>query len=336
VIDQIILEDVERIKSGLRREDFEGKRVLVTGGAGFIGGWLCDVLTNFDAEIACLDNLSTGKMKSIDHLLKKPKFKFINEDVCTFKSDVKYDYVLHLASRASPEEYQQHPIETMQANSLGSYNMLELARKQDATILFASTSEVYGDAQVVPTPESYWGNVNPIGPRSCYDEGKRFAEALFMAYHREYQLDMKVARIFNSYGPRIRADGPYARVVSRFITQALANQPITVYGDGTQTRSFCYITDTALGILLLLINQKAKGEIVNIGNSEEITILELAKKIKRLIKSTSSLTFHAMPEDDPTRRCPDVSRAERLLGWKPKIGLEQGLVRTIRWFKKNA
>lgn len=336
MIEQIILEDVERIKGGLRRGDFEGKRVLVTGGAGFIGGWLCDVLTNFGAEIACLDNLSTGKMKNIDHLLKKPEFKFINEDVCTFKSDVKYDYVLHLASRASPEEYQQHPIETMQANSLGSYNMLGLARKQDATVLLASTSEVYGDAQVVPTPESYWGNVNPIGPRSCYDEGKRFAEALFMAYHREYGLDMKVARIFNSYGPRIRADGPYARVVSRFISQALANQPITVYGDGTQTRSFCYITDTALGILLLLINQKAKGEIVNIGNSEEISILELAKKIKRLIKSTSSLTLHAMPEDDPTRRCPDISRAERLLGWKPKIGLEQGLVRTIRWFKKNA
>lgn len=336
MIDQIILEDVERIKGDLRGGDFEGKRVLVTGGAGFIGGWLCDVLMSFDAEVACLDNLLTGKMKNIDHLLEKPKFEFINEDVCTFKSDVKYDFVLHLASRASPEEYQQHPIETLQANSLGSYNMLELARKKDATILFTSTSEVYGDAQVVPTPESYWGNVNPIGPRSCYDEGKRFAEALFMAYQREYGLDMKVARIFNSYGPRIRADGAYARVVSRFITQALANQPITVYGDGTQTRSFCYITDTTLGIMLLLINQKAKGETVNIGNSEEVTILELAKKTKRLIKSTSSLTFHAMPEDDPTRRCPDISRAERLLGWKPKIGLEQGLVRTIRWFKENA
>lgn len=336
MIDQIIDEDVKRIKGDLRGEDFEGKRVLVSGGGGFIGSWLCDVFMSFDAETVCLDNLSTGKMKNIDHLVKKSKFKFINQDVCTFRSDVKYDYVLHLASRASPEEYQQHPVETLQANSLGSYSMLELARKHDAKILLASTSEVYGEAQVVPTPESYWGSVNPIGPRSCYDEGKRFAEALFVAYRREYGLNVKVARIFNSYGPRIRADGPYARVVSRFIIQALANQPITVYGDGTQTRSFCYITDTTMGILSLLISQKAQGEIVNIGNSEEITILELAKKIKRLIESTSSLTFHAMPQDDPTRRCPDISRAERLLGWKPKIGLEQGLVRTIRWFKENA
>jgi len=333
VIDHIILEDIERIKSDLKREDFEGKRVLVTGGAGFIGGWLCDVLVSFDAEVACLDNLSTGKRENMDHLLGKSKFKFINEDVCTFEGGMKYDYILHLASRASPEEYQEHPIETLRANSVGSYNMLELARRHDSAILFASTSEVYGDAEVFPTPESYWGSVNPIGSRSCYYEGKRFAEALFMAYHRKYGLDVRVARIFNSYGPRLRAEGAYGRAVSRFIAQALANQPITVYGDGTQTRSFCYITDTAIGLLLLLANEGAKGGVVNIGNPEEVTILGLAQRIKQLTGGTSPITFHPLPEDDPRRRCPDLGRAEKLLRWKPKISLEQGLVRTIMWFR---
>lgn len=332
MIDQIILEDVDRIKCDLEREDFEGKRALVTGGAGFIGSWVCDVLMNFDAEVACLDNLSTGKLKNIDHHLENPKFKFVKKDVCAFNSDVKYDFVLHLASRASPEDYRRRPIDTLQANSLGSYNMLELARKHDATILFASTSEVYGDAQLVPTPESYWGNVNPIGPRSCYDEGKRFAEALFIAYHREYGLDVKIARIFNSYGPRIRADGPYARVVPRFITQALTGKPLTVYGDGTQTRSFCYVSDTILGLLFLLTSKKAKGEVVNIGNSEEIAILELAQKIKQLTGSASSLTFHPLPEDDPRRRCPEVKKAKSLLEWKPMVELEQGLQKTVKWF----
>ena len=333
MIDQIIFEDVERIKGDLRREDFEGKRALVTGGAGFIGGWLCDVLVSFDAEVDCLDNLSTGKRENMDHLLGKSKFKFINEDVCTFEADIKYDYILHLASRASPEEYQLHPIETLRANSVGSYNMLELARKHDSAILFASTSEVYGDADVFPTPESYWGSVNPIGSRSCYYEGKRFAEALFMAYHRKYGLDVRVARIFNSYGPRLRAEGAYGRAVSRFIAQALANQPITVYGDGTQTRSFCYITDTAIGLFLLLANEGAKGGVVNIGNPEEVTILGLAQRIKQLTGGASPITFHPLPEDDPRRRCPDLGRAEKLLRWKPKISLEQGLVRTIMWFR---
>jgi len=290
---------------------------------------------SFDAEVDCLDNLSAGKMENIDHLLGKPEFKFINEDVCTFKGDIKYDYILHLASRASPEEYQQHPIETLRANSIGSYNMLELARKQDSRILFASTSEVYGDAEIFPTPESCWGNVNPIGSRSCYYEGKRFAEALFMAYHRKYGLDVRVARIFNSYGPRLRAEGAYGRAVSRFITQALAKQPLTVYGDGTQTRSFCYITDTIVGLLLLLTSEGARGEVVNVGNSEEVTILGLAERIKQLTVSVSHVTFHPFPEDDPRRRCPDIGRAKRLVGWKPKISLEQGLVRTIEWFRKT-
>jgi UDP-glucuronate decarboxylase len=335
LIDEVILEDVEGIKGDLKRGDFWGKLVLVTGGAGFIGSWLCDVLVSFGAEVDCLDNLSTGKQENIDHLLEKSKFRFINEDVCAFKTDLKYDYILHLASRASPEEYQKHPIETLQANSIGSYNMLELARKHDARILFASTSEVYGDADVFPTPESYWGRVNPVGPRSCYDEGKRFGEALFMAYHRLYGLDVRVARIFNSYGPRLRAEGAYGRAISRFITQALANKPLTVYGDGTQTRSFCYITDTIIGLLLLLANEGARGEVVNVGNAEEVTILELAQSIKQLTGSASPITFHPLPEDDPRRRCPDIGRAESLLGWKPKINLEEGLDRTVRWFQRR-
>jgi len=335
MIDQIILEDTERIRRDLKKTLFEGKRFLVTGGAGFLGSWLCDVLVGFNARVACLDNLSTGKLENTAHLLGNPEFKFINEDVCTFESDVKYDYILHLASRASPEEYQQHPIETLQTNSLGSYNMLELARKHDATILFTSTSQIYGDAEVVPTPETYWGKVNPTGFRSCYDEGKRFAESLFMAFHRTYGQDMRIIRVFNSYGPRIRADGPYARAISRFVTQTLANQPITIYGDGKQTRSFCYVSDTTVGLLLLLTSEKAKGEIINIGNSEEITILQLAQKIKKLAGSASPLTFYPLPKDDPRRRCPDITKAEKLLGWKPKISLEQGLLRTINWFRER-
>jgi UDP-glucuronate decarboxylase len=335
MIDSIILEDVEKIRSTLRRNDFEDKHVLVAGGAGFIGSWICDALAGFGAKVACLDNFSTGKKESIDHLLGKPFFEFIEVDICNFQSKVKFDYILHLASRASPEEYQQHPIETLKANSLGSYNMLELARKHDAKILYASTSEVYGDAQAIPTPENYWGNVNPTGVRSCYDEGKRFGEALFMAYHRQYGLDVRIARIFNSYGPRLRAEGAYGRAVSRFITQALAGRPLTVYGDGKQTRSFCYITDTVIGLLLLLANERARGEVVNVGNPEEVTILELAERVKRLANSTSSITFYPLPKDDTKRRCPDIDRAQRLLGWKPKISLEQGLVRTIEWFSKK-
>jgi UDP-glucuronate decarboxylase len=335
MIDSIVQEDVEKVRSVLRKGDFEDKRVLITGGAGFVGSWICDVLVGFDAEVTCLDDFSTGKKENIDHLLGKSGFKFVEDDVCNFQSKVRFDYVMHLASRASPEEYQQHPINTLKANSLGSYNMLELARKNDAKILFASTSEVYGDAQVVPTPETYWGNINPIGVRSCYDEGKRFGEALFMAYNRQYGLDVRIARIFNSYGPRLRSEGAYGRAVSRFITQALANQPLTVYGDGTQTRSFCYVSDTVTGLLLLLTSEKIRGEVVNIGNFEEITILELAQRIKRLTNSASSITFHPLPSDDPKRRCPNTNKAQKLVKWKAKINLEQGLARTITWFRRN-
>jgi len=328
--------DLEKIKSVVKREHFEGKKTLVTGGAGFIGSWVCDLLVDFGSEVTCLDDLSTGRMNNIDHLSKKPNFKMVTSNVCEFQSNEKYDVILHMAGHASPEEYQVHPIETLLTSSVGTTKMAELARKNDAVLLFTSTSEVYGDAEVVPTPENYWGTVNPIGPRSCYDEGKRFAEALLMAYSKQYGLDVKVPRIFNSYGPRLREDGFYGRALSRFIMQALADMPITVYGDGKQTRSFSYITDTVTGFMLLTANEKAKWEVVNVGNTQEITILELAQKIKAKTKSKSHLTFHPLPNDDPKRRYPNTDKMEKLLGWKTEISLEDGLLKTIKWFlRKN-
>jgi UDP-glucuronate decarboxylase len=332
MIDKIICEDIETIRNNLRKDAFEGKRVLVTGGAGFIGSWISDVLIDLGSEVLAVDDFSTGREQNIDHLAKSSKFELVKCDACSFQSRKKFDLIFHLAGHASPEEYQAHPIETLHASSFGSANMAELARKNDAALLFASTSEVYGDAEIVPTPESYWGKVNPIGPRSCYDEGKRFAEALLMAYCRQYGLEVRIPRIFNSYGPRLREDGLYGRAMSRFITQALSNSPLTVYGDGRQTRSFCYITDTVAGLLLLAGNSQAKGETVNIGNSQEITILELAKKIKQITKCKSNLEFHPLPKDDPKRRCPDVGKLSKLTGWTPAVSFDNGLRRTINWF----
>jgi UDP-glucuronate decarboxylase len=335
-MDDVILKDIARIGNIVKRDAFAGKKFLITGGAGFIGSWLCDLLVSFGAEVTVVDDFSTGRKRNIDHLTKNRKFKLLPSNACTFQSREKFDSIFHMAAHASPEEYQAHPIETLQASSFGSANVAELARKNDATILFASTSEVYGDAEVVPTPESYWGKVNPIGPRSCYDEGKRFAEALFMAYYKQYGLDVRIPRIFNSYGPRLREDGLYGRAVSRFIMQALADKPITVYGDGKQTRSFCYITDTVTGLMLLTANHNARGEVVNVGNCKEVTVLELANRIRELTKSSSKLTFHPLPKDDPKRRCPDTGKIERLLAWKPKTTLDQGLKVTIEWFNKKA
>ncbi len=332
MIDPIISEDIERIMKVAKGDVFKGKKTLVTGGAGFIGSWFCDVLVGFGADVTVLDDLSTGRIKNIEHLTKTSRIKFIQSDVCSYKSQEKFDYILHLAGHASPDEYQKHPIETLQTSALGTFNMAELARKNDATLLFASTSETYGDTEVIPTPETYWGKVNPIGPRSCYDEGKRFAEALLMAYSKQHGLDVRVPRIFNSYGPRLREDGLYGRALSRFILQALTNQPITVYGDGKQTRSFCYVTDTVTGLMLLTTNPKAKGEVVNIGNTKEVTIIELAQKIKEITKCKSNIEFFPLPKDDPKRRCPDTSKLEEIAGWKPNVELEEGLKRTITWF----
>ena len=335
MIDKIILDDISKIKNNVENGFFKGKKTLVTGGAGFIGSWLSDVLISLGAEVTVADDLSTGRTKNIDHLAKNPKFKLTKTDICKFKSTEKFELILHMAGHASPDEYQMHPIETLQTSAQGTENMAELARKNDAVLLFASTSEVYGDAEVIPTPESYWGKVNPTGPRSCYDEGKRFAEALLMAYCNQHGLDVRVPRIFNTYGPRLREDGLYGRALSRFIMQALANQPITVYGDGKQTRSFCYITDTATALLKLSACNQAKGETVNIGSPQELTILELAKKIKEVTHSNSAIEFYPLPMDDPKRRCPETTKIGKLVGWKSNVSFEDGLRKTIAWFSQG-
>ncbi len=332
MIDRIISEEIEGIRNAVKEDAFAGKNVLVTGGAGFIGSWLCDVLIRFGASVTVVDNFSTGRIKNIDHLISSNNFKLINADICDFAADQKIDFIFHMAAHASPDEYMAHPIDTLHTSAFGTQKIAELARKNDAALLFASTSEVYGDAEIVPTPETYWGRVNPIGPRSCYDEGKRFAEALLMAYVKQYGLKVRMSRIFNSYGPRLREDGLYGRALSRFVLQALTGQPITVYGDGKQTRSFCYISDTVTGLLLLAANQKAEGEVVNVGSTEEITILELAHKIQELTRCRSTITFSPLPKDDPMRRCPDTAKLENLVGWRAGVGFEDGLKRTITWF----
>ncbi|UCE29501.1 MAG: NAD-dependent epimerase/dehydratase family protein [Candidatus Bathyarchaeota archaeon] len=336
MIDRIIRDDVEHVVDGFEHDTFAEKSVLITGGAGFLGSHLCDTLVALGAAVTCLDNFSTGLLKNVDHLLPKRGFRLVKEDVSNFKENEKFEFIFHFASRASPEEYQLYPVETLLANSRGSHNMLELARQHDSTILFASSSEVYGDPQVVPTPESYLGNINHLGARSCYVEGKRFSESLFMAFHRKYGLDMRIVRIFNTFGPRLRGDGFYARVLSRFILQALAGKRLTVYGDGSQTRSFCYITDLILGVLLVSSNVKARGEVLNLGSSQEIPILDAAKQVVTIVGSNPGLSFHPLPEDDPMRRCPDTGKAKEILEWEPQVSLENGLERTISWFRKQA
>ena len=337
LLDSIIEEDILHLLKILRERDieFENEVFLVTGGAGFLGSWICDILILLGARVLCIDNLSTGRLDFIDHLLKDKNFSFIDHDIIKGLPGIngKINYVLHLASRASPEDYMKHPVETALVNSLGTYYALELTRKCDAIFLLTSTSEVYGDAQVIPTPESYWGNVNPIGIRACYDEGKRFAEALALSYCREYGLDVRISRIFNTYGPRLRADGPYARVVTRFIHQALKNEPLTVHGDGSQTRSFTYVRDTIEAHMLILFKEECRGEVINIGNNVETKIIDLAKFIIKLTGSRSSIVFTEPREDDPRRRCPDIAKAMSLLGWKPLTSLEEGLKKTIGWYR---
>ncbi len=335
--DPIVRADLRALQDSFEEsEPLRDRKVLITGGAGFIGSWICDLLTSQGARVICLDDMSTGKPKNIVHLKKSAHFQFLRSDVAKRRqANVKCDLVLHLASHPSPEEYQAHPVETALANSEGTRNMLETARKNDAAFLFASSSEVYGDAQIVPTPEEYWGNVNPLGPRSCYDEGKRFGEALCMAYYRTYGIDVRITRIFNTYGPRLRADGLYARALSRFIQQALSGSNVTVYGKGNQTRSFCYITDTVLALILAITRKEMKAQVVNVGNPQEISILSLAQRIIQILGSKSKVTFHERPQDDPQRRCPDISRSKTLMSWNPRIGLYEGLARTIKWFGTN-
>ncbi len=307
------------------------KRVVITGGAGFLGSHLCELFLAKGYRVICMDNLITGKMANVRGLMKNKNFEFIKHNVSEhINLSGRVDYILHFASPASPIDYLKYPIPTLKVGSLGTHNALGLAKAKKSVFLLASTSEVYGDPLVNPQPESYWGNVNPVGPRGVYDEAKRFAEAITMAYHRYHNLDTKIVRIFNTYGERMReADG---RAIPNFIGQALANKPITMYGDGTQTRSFCYVSDLAAGIYKLLMSRE--HEPVNIGNPSEMTLLELAKVIIKLTGSKSGIVYKALPVDDPKVRRPDIRMAKKILRWAPQVGLEEGLDRTIGWFGK--
>ena len=307
------------------------KRILVTGGAGFLGSHLIDRLLDLGHEVLCVDNLVTGAKRNIDHLHGHPLFEFMRHDV-TFPLYVEVDQIYNLACPASPVHYQHGPVQTTKTSVIGAINMLGLAKRLRCKIFQASTSEVYGDPAVHPQTESYWGNVNPIGIRSCYDEGKRCAETLFFDYQRQHGLDIKVARIFNTYGPRMHpADG---RVVSNFIMQALAGEAITIYGDGSQSRSFCYVSDLIEGWLRLMETPAGFTGPVNLGNPNEFTMLELAKEVIDLTGSSSKLEFRPLPQDDPRQRQPDISLARNKLGWEPAVELREGLVTTIDYFKK--
>ena len=305
-------------------------RVLVTGGAGFLGSHLCDALIQSGHDVICLDNFYTGSRNNVAHLKENSRFELIRHDV-TVPIQLEVDAIMNLACPASPIQYQKHPVQTIKTSVIGAINMLELANKLSIPIFQASTSEVYGDPTISPQVEEYWGNVNPIGIRACYDEGKRAAETLFFDFHRQYQIPIKVARIFNTYGPRMDLlDG---RVVSNFIVQALRNEPITIYGDGTQTRSFCFVSDLIDGFLKLLKTGDEVTGPVNLGNPREFTMLDLATKIIEITNSQSTLKFMPLPADDPKQRKPDISIAKSVLKWEPKVELEEGLALTVKDFK---
>ncbi|MCI5178814.1 MAG: SDR family oxidoreductase [Candidatus Electrothrix sp. AW3_4] len=305
------------------------KQILITGGAGFLGSHLCERLINEGHEVLCVDNCFTGNKQNVIRLIDNPRFEFIRYDI-TFPLYVEVDEIYNLACPASPVHYQHDPVQTTKTTVHGAINMLGLAKRIQAKILQASTSEVYGDPSVHPQPETYWGNVNPIGIRSCYDEGKRCAETLFFDYRRQHKLNIKVARIFNTYGPRMHPDD--GRVVSNFIVQALKNKPITVYGDGSQTRSFCYVDDMIEGFVRLMDTEDNFTGPVNLGNPGEFTILELAEHVLEMTGSRSEIQFHPLPHDDPKQRKPDIALAGQELGWQPKVKLKEGLVKTIQYF----
>ena len=332
-------------------------RVLITGGAGFLGSHLCDRLIGMGHDVVCVDNLLTGSMDNLAHLVGHERFRFVQYNVCDYLFvEGPLDAVMHFASPASPQDYLEYPIATLKVGALGTHKALGLAKAKNARFLLASTSEVYGDPLVSPQPESYWGNVNPMSPRGVYDEAKRFAEAMTMAYHRYHGVDTRIVRIFNTYGPRMRPhDG---RVVSNFIVQALTGKPLTIFGTGSQTRSFCYVDDLVEGITRLLmvpsdrtpeqrIDRQSflyKGgepmgetmhEPINVGNPHELTVLEIAEKVQAMVGKPTQIEFKPLPADDPKVRCPDIRRAQTLLGWEPKVSLDEGLARTIEYFRKK-
>jgi UDP-glucuronate decarboxylase len=333
-------EDVESLSNRLVNDgiDFDDQPILVTGGAGFLGSYLCDVLVKLKARVTCLDNFSSGTRENIQHLLELDNFKLIEHDVSRpIFFDNEINIVVHLASRASPFEFARFPIQIMKANTLGTWVALGIAKENEARLVYASSSEIYGDPDPanIPTPETYWGNVNPVGPRSCYDEAKRAGEAFTNAYRIEHGLDTRVLRIFNTFGPRMRPGDLYGRVISRFVDQALNSQPLTVFGDGTQTRSFSYVSDTVEGIVKAMWVDEASGEVLNLGSSVETRIVDLAKMVLKFTGSNSEIEFHPLPIDDPMRRCPFTNKAKTLLGWQPEFSLEQGLERTIGWYENR-
>lgn len=304
-------------------------RVLVTGGAGFIGSHLCDALLGEGHHVVCVDNLITGSARNLAHLKNEPRFEFVQQDVSRPYDLGRVEYIFHFASPASPVDYIKHGIETLQVGALGSFHALELARRHGARYMLASTSECYGDPLEHPQKETYWGHVNPIGPRSVYDESKRFAESVTMAYFRYHKVDTRILRIFNTYGPRLQLND--GRVISNFMKQALRGEPLTVYGEGAQTRSFCYVSDEVAGILRLAWSEI--HEPVNIGNPDEFTILECARLVLKVTGSKSPIVHRPLPEDDPRQRCPDITRARHLLGWEPKISLKSGLELSMPYFR---
>lgn len=307
-----------------------GMRVLITGGAGFVGSHLAQRLLGAGHEVVVVDNYFTGSKDNIAHLVGDSRFEVLRHDV-TFPLYVEVDAIYNLASPASPIHYQHDPVQTTKTNVMGAINMLGLAKRLRVPILQASTSEVYGDPEVHPQTEDYWGRVNPIGPRACYDEAKRVAETLFFDYHRQHGLDIRVARIFNTYGPRMAADD--GRVVSNFIVQALRGEPLTVYGDGSQTRSFCYVDDLVEGLVALMDNKSGEVGPVNLGNPGEFTMLELAEKVLAHTGSASGIEYLPLPQDDPRQRQPDISKAKKVLGWEPKVALDDGLEKTVDYFR---
>ncbi len=307
-------------------------QAVITGGAGFLGSHLCDYLLARDWDVLAIDSLVTGTEANVRHLLNQPRFRLVRQDVTRYLDIAgPVDYVLHFASPASPVDYLKLPIQTLKVGALGTHNTLGLALAKKAKYLLASTSECYGDPEVTPQSETYWGHVNPIGPRGVYDEAKRFAEAMTMAYHRAHGVETHIVRIFNTYGPRMRLND--GRALPNFVYQALSGQPITVYGDGKQTRSFCYVSDLVEGIYRLM--QSEVREPVNIGNPQEITILEFAERIRALVGSDVPIKFEPLPQDDPKRRCPDISKAKRLLRWEPRVGLDEGLRLTLEFFRRQ-